>query len=89
MGSKLSIKRNSHEEYQYLRMIDRIIAEGAQKTDRTGIGTLAIFGTQMRFSLQNGKCYKIALVFIFLKFSPLCRNLTIDYHKKSVLERSG
>ncbi|XP_001606421.1 thymidylate synthase [Nasonia vitripennis] len=43
-----------HEEYQYLKLIERIIAKGAVKTDRTGVGTHFIFGTQMRFSLRDG-----------------------------------
>lgn len=44
-----------HEEYQYLSLIDKIMKEGAKKCDRTGVGTLSIFGTSMRFNLRNGK----------------------------------
>ena len=43
-----------HDEYQYLNLIKRIIADGSKKADRTNVGTLSIFGTQMRFSLRNG-----------------------------------
>ncbi|CAF1401960.1 unnamed protein product [Rotaria sordida] len=59
---KTSITNNdniNHEEKQYLNIVKEIIEKGVKKSDRTGIGTLSIFGpTNMRFNLRNG-CFPL------------------------------
>ena len=50
--SNLIKKLPIHEEMQYLNLIRSIISTGAEKTDRTGTGTISHFGSTLRFDLS-------------------------------------
>ena len=56
MSAVVSLKPPSgpHPEEQYLGLLADILANGAERSDRTGTGTLGVFGRQIRFDLSAG-----------------------------------
>ena len=43
-----------HPEYQYLDVLTHLLEKGDKRIDRTGVGTLSMFGAMMRFDLSDG-----------------------------------
>ena len=55
------------EEQNYLNLLNQIINAGSVKNDRTGVGTKSIFGTQIRFNLQNNTLPLLTTKKMFLR----------------------
>lgn len=55
------------EEQQYLDLIKRIIDTGSVRKDRTGTGTIGLFGQQMRFSLKDNQLPLLTTKKVFFK----------------------
>lgn len=43
-----------HPEFQYLDLLERVLEQGDERIDRTGVGTRSIFGAMVRFDLSDG-----------------------------------
>jgi len=48
------VKKSSHPDHTYMAMVEQILTEGEVREDRTGTGTISLFGPQMQFDLLDG-----------------------------------
>lgn len=55
------------EENNYLELLKNILNNGSERSDRTGVGTKGIFGTQLRFSLENNQVPMLTTKKMFTK----------------------
>lgn len=61
------IRPMEHWEHQYLDLMRRIWMQGDQRIDRTGVGTRAVFGAQLRFDLSGGRVPLLTTKRVFWK----------------------
>ena len=73
---------------QYLDLIQHVVNNGVEKSDRTGTGTKSVFGYQMRFNLSRGfplvttkKLHTKSIIYELLWF--LNGETNIDYLKNN------
>lgn len=56
-----------HQEYKYLDLLNNIINHGKEHKDRTGVGTLRIFGPHLEFDLSDGRLPLLTTKKVFWK----------------------
>lgn len=78
---------SNDDELQYLNQVKEIMAKGTESTDRTGTGTISLFGMQSRYSLRDNTLPLITSKRTFFRgiaeellwlvdFNSICSNLS-------------
>lgn len=57
----------NQQEQNYLGLLKAILDRGDERTDRTGVGTKSLFGSRLKFSLENGKVPALTTKKVFTK----------------------
>lgn len=57
----------NQEEQNYLNLLKAILDRGSKREDRTGVGTLSLFGSRLKFSLEDGKIPMLTTKKMFTK----------------------
>ncbi|NMN04075.1 MULTISPECIES: thymidylate synthase [unclassified Novosphingobium] len=65
--TSLTESRTDHFEWQYLDLMRQIWTQGDERMDRTGVGTRAVFGAQLRFDLSDGRVPLLSTKRVFWK----------------------
>lgn len=80
----------SHPEQQYLDLLSDILANGDKRIDRTGVGTLAVFGRSARFDVSNGHAPILTTKRVYWKTSvkEMLWFLTGDTNIQSLLKEN-
>ena len=55
------------DEDEYLNLVRRVLSKGSKKTDRTGVGTLSLFGAQCRYNLRDNKFPLLTTKKVFIR----------------------
>lgn len=74
------VEEKNTDELQYLDQIRKIMVDGTARSDRTGTGTISIFGMQSRYSLRDGELSTYLLVGLHFRYHAF-----VD-HKTCLLE---
>jgi len=83
------VTQKLHYEQQYLDLMQHIWTEGAERVDRTGVGTKSVFGSTMRFSLTDEAIPLLTTKRVFWKTATreMLSFLTGDTNIKSLVEQ--
>ena len=90
IDSRNARSNSGHWEWQYLDLMRRIWTEGDERVDRTGVGTRAVFGAQLRFDLAQGAVPLLTTKRVFWKSATreLLWFLTGDTNIRALCEQN-